>query len=107
MLLPHRAVLAVVGATKAFLDQVSPHVGGGQSINEADTILSYLPLAHIFDRRAPSGGGGSPTPTARSTDPERPAAPYTLTPYTPPLTLGEGSDVQSDPGEKQMRVRLS
>eukprot|EP00208_Stichococcus_sp_RCC1054_P000779 CAMPEP_0206135542 /NCGR_PEP_ID=MMETSP1473-20131121/813_1 /ASSEMBLY_ACC=CAM_ASM_001109 /TAXON_ID=1461547 /ORGANISM="Stichococcus sp, Strain RCC1054" /LENGTH=674 /DNA_ID=CAMNT_0053527461 /DNA_START=39 /DNA_END=2063 /DNA_ORIENTATION=- len=52
VLLPHRAVLAVVGATKVFLDQVAPNVGGGQSINQEDCMLSYLPLAHIFDRAA-------------------------------------------------------
>ncbi len=66
MLLPHRAVLAVVCATKAFLDQVAPNVGGGTSINKEDCMLSYLPLAHIFDRHGPRPPPPPPPPPART-----------------------------------------
>ena len=50
VLLTHRAVVSVAAATKDFLDQISCNIGKGESVNENDCILSYLPLAHIFDR---------------------------------------------------------
>jgi long-chain acyl-CoA synthetase len=52
VLITHRAVVATVAATVAFLDQIAPNVGNGESVNQNDAILSYLPLAHIFDRAA-------------------------------------------------------
>lgn len=52
VLLTHRAVIATVAATVAFLDQIAPNVGNGESVNQNDVMLSYLPLAHIFDRAA-------------------------------------------------------
>ncbi len=52
VLLTHRAVVATVAATVVFLDQIAPNVGNGESVNKNDVMLSYLPLAHIFDRAA-------------------------------------------------------
>ncbi len=45
-MLSHSAVISEVAALHAFLKQI----GGGATITEEDVVLSYLPLAHIFDR---------------------------------------------------------
>jgi hypothetical protein len=44
VLLTHRALVSVTAATKAFLDQISPNIANGESIDQNDVILSYLPL---------------------------------------------------------------
>jgi long-subunit acyl-CoA synthetase (AMP-forming) len=44
VLLTHRALVAVIAATKAFIDQISPNIANGESIDQRDVILSYLPL---------------------------------------------------------------
>jgi long-chain acyl-CoA synthetase len=43
-MLTHSAVVAEVSGLHAFLKQIN------ESVDESDVILSYLPLAHIFDR---------------------------------------------------------
>lgn len=43
-MISHSAVIAEVAGVHAFLRQI------GESIGENDVMLSYLPLAHIFDR---------------------------------------------------------
>ncbi len=47
-MLSHAAVISEVAGLHAFLKQI----GEGTSISEEDVVLSYLPLAHIFDRCA-------------------------------------------------------
>ncbi|GFR41006.1 hypothetical protein Agub_g1673, partial [Astrephomene gubernaculifera] len=44
VMLPHRALVSTIAAIKAFLDHCDEHIGPD------DSYLSYLPLAHIFDR---------------------------------------------------------
>ena len=46
VMLSHAAVISEVAGLHAFLKQI----GEGTSITEEDVVLSYLPLAHIFDR---------------------------------------------------------
>ena len=48
VLLTHRAVVATVAAQLEYLGLVGSTMGGGLGPN--DVMLSYLPLAHIFDR---------------------------------------------------------
>ena len=48
VMLSHSAVIAEVAGIQAFLKQLQ----GVTSITEDDVVLSYLPLAHIFDRSA-------------------------------------------------------
>lgn len=43
VMLTHKAVLATVQSTNIFLQAVCP-------FDDKDVFLSYLPLAHIFDR---------------------------------------------------------
>ena len=50
VLITHRAVVSTVAAQIEYLSMVGPSMGGGLSPD--DVMLSYLPLAHIFDRRA-------------------------------------------------------
>jgi long-subunit acyl-CoA synthetase (AMP-forming) len=50
VLLTHRAVVATVAALIAFLEQVKGNLGSGGGLGPHDSTLSYLPLAHIFDR---------------------------------------------------------
>ena len=47
-MLSHRAVISEVAGLHAFLKQI----GEGTTVTEKDVVLSYLPLAHIFDRCA-------------------------------------------------------
>jgi hypothetical protein len=47
VLLTHRALVSVVAATKAFIDQISPNIANGESIDQNDAILSYLPLVSV------------------------------------------------------------
>ena len=49
-MLTHANLLAVVAGQRAAIDQI----GGayGQRFTPEDTMISYLPLAHIFDRCA-------------------------------------------------------
>lgn len=49
VLLKHSAVVATVTSLQAFLESGNFHLGPG------DSTLSYLPLAHIFDRCAACG----------------------------------------------------
>lgn len=51
-MLSHAAVISEVAGLHAFLKQI----GEGTSITEEDVVLSYLPLAHIFDRCFPMIG---------------------------------------------------
>lgn len=44
VLITHRALVSVIAATKEFIDQISVNIANGESINQNDTILSYLPL---------------------------------------------------------------
>lgn len=44
VLLKHSAIIATVTSLQAFLESGKFHLGPG------DSTLSYLPLAHIFDR---------------------------------------------------------
>lgn len=44
MLLKHSAVVAAVANVKSYLSEWGTNMGPG------DSMLSYLPLAHIFDR---------------------------------------------------------
>ena len=46
VMLSHSAVISEVSGLHAFLRQI----GEGTSISHEDVVLSYLPLAHIFDR---------------------------------------------------------
>jgi long-chain acyl-CoA synthetase len=46
VLLTHSALCYTIAGLDAFLDQV------GEKLHEEDVMLSYLPLAHIFDRTA-------------------------------------------------------
>ena len=46
VMLSHRAVIGEVAGLHAFLKQI----GEGTTVTEKDVVLSYLPLAHIFDR---------------------------------------------------------
>jgi long-subunit acyl-CoA synthetase (AMP-forming) len=46
VLLTHDAVVSTVAAVQAYLGQVTY----GEKIDENHCMLSYLPLAHIFDR---------------------------------------------------------
>lgn len=48
VLLTHAAVVATVSSLIAFLQDVA-----SASVGPGDSFLSYLPLAHIFDRRVP------------------------------------------------------
>ena len=48
VMLSHAAVISEVAGLHAFLKQI----GEGTSVTEEDVVLSYLPLAHIFDRCA-------------------------------------------------------
>jgi long-subunit acyl-CoA synthetase (AMP-forming) len=50
VLLTHRAVVATVAAQIKYLGLVGSTMGGG--LGPDDVMLSYLPLAHIFDRCA-------------------------------------------------------
>ena len=45
VLLTHASTLAVVGSVKLFLNSLE-----GMVMNEKDVYMSFLPLAHIFDR---------------------------------------------------------
>ena len=47
-MISHSAVISEVAGVHAFLKQISY----GSTITEDDVVLSYLPLAHIFDRCA-------------------------------------------------------
>jgi long-subunit acyl-CoA synthetase (AMP-forming) len=47
VLLTHSAVVATVISLKFFLDDVLPR---DDALGPGDSMLSYLPLAHIFDR---------------------------------------------------------
>ena len=60
VMLTHANLLAVVAGQRAAIDQI----GGayGQRFTPEDTMISYLPLAHIFDRHAP------PPPPPRAQD---------------------------------------
>jgi long-subunit acyl-CoA synthetase (AMP-forming) len=53
VLIKHSAMVACVAGQKVYLEQIAPNVDG-ESLTEADVMLSYLPLAHIFDRWAAS-----------------------------------------------------
>ena len=55
VLITHRAVVSTVAAQIDYLTLVGPNMGGPFGAN--DVMLSYLPLAHIFDR---CGLHGSP-----------------------------------------------
>ncbi|GIL73086.1 hypothetical protein Vretimale_4702 [Volvox reticuliferus] len=44
VMIPHRAVVSTIAAIKAFLNHCNETMG------PSDSYLSYLPLAHIFDR---------------------------------------------------------
>lgn len=46
VMLPHRAMVATISSINAFLDHA------GERIDQDDRFLSYLPLAHVFDRAA-------------------------------------------------------
>ena len=46
VMLSHSAVISEVAGLHSFLKQI----GEGTSISQDDVVLSYLPLAHIFDR---------------------------------------------------------
>ena len=48
VMISHSAVISEVAGLHAFLKQISY----GSTITEGDVVLSYLPLAHIFDRCA-------------------------------------------------------
>lgn len=54
VLITHRAVVSTVAAQIDYLRLVGPTMGGG--LGPDDVMLSYLPLAHIFDRCALRGG---------------------------------------------------
>lgn len=42
----HRALMATVGSLNAFLEAHQVH------LDHTDSLIGFLPLAHIFDRRA-------------------------------------------------------
>lgn len=46
VMIEHSAVVATVAATLTYLGQVTVE----KTMDESDCMLSYLPLAHIFDR---------------------------------------------------------
>ena len=46
VMLSHSAVISEVSSLHAFLKQI----GDGNTVSEEDVVLSYLPLAHVFDR---------------------------------------------------------
>lgn len=48
VMISHSAVISEVAGLHAFLKQISY----GSTITQDDVVLSYLPLAHIFDRCA-------------------------------------------------------
>jgi len=52
VLLTHRAVVSTVAAQIDYVSLIGSSMGGGFSTD--DVMLSYLPLAHIFDRCAPT-----------------------------------------------------
>jgi long-subunit acyl-CoA synthetase (AMP-forming) len=47
-MLGHRSVLAAVAAMRAFLASLAPYAHSW--LGPGDVFLSYLPLAHIYDR---------------------------------------------------------
>lgn len=49
VMIPHRAVVSTIAGILAFLDFCKEKMG------PSDSYLSYLPLAHIFDRCAATG----------------------------------------------------
>ncbi|KAI7842012.1 hypothetical protein COHA_004213 [Chlorella ohadii] len=49
VLITHSMVLSIIASMMAFLDDLS---GGQQFLGPDDVYISYLPLAHIFDRTA-------------------------------------------------------
>lgn len=46
VLITHRALVSVIAATQQFLNQISPNIANGESIDQNDVILSYLPLVN-------------------------------------------------------------
>lgn len=52
-LIKHSAVLATVIGTIEYLRSVASKFEGGHTLDSSDRMLSYLPLAHIFDRHEP------------------------------------------------------
>ena len=50
MLLTHRSVVSTAAALIKYLDQVKGNLGIHGGLGPNDSMLSYLPLAHIFDR---------------------------------------------------------
>ena len=52
MLLPHRAIIATTLSLAVFLDAAGVHLA------EKDSLLSFLPLAHVFDRHSARMRGG-------------------------------------------------
>ena len=48
VILSHRAVVSTVASLMTFIDTLTP--GKGNFLDENDVFLSFLPLAHIFDR---------------------------------------------------------
>ena len=50
-MLSHRNVLTVVAGQLAAINQIA--VAYGETFSADDVMISYLPLAHIFDRCAP------------------------------------------------------
>ena len=49
-MLTHHNILSVVAGQLAAINQVATRYG--EKFNKDDVMLSYLPLAHIFDRWA-------------------------------------------------------
>ena len=49
-MLTHASVVATVASQRVFLDSL------GETLDEKDVFISYLPLAHIFDRCVERGG---------------------------------------------------
>lgn len=47
VLIKHSMVLSIIASMKAFLDDLSE---GQQFLGPEDVYISFLPLAHIFDR---------------------------------------------------------
>lgn len=52
-MLSHYNVLTVVAGQLAATNQIAS--GYGETFSADDVMISYLPLAHIFDRCAPPG----------------------------------------------------
>lgn len=52
-MLSHCNVLTVVAGQLAATNQIA--AGYGETFSADDVMISYLPLAHIFDRCAPPG----------------------------------------------------